>query len=118
MSSILDQLRGPAPGPAGPGAAPGIAGPPPSISVPPPGAVGPGGPGGDGPDSPQSAAALQEAEAAIQKFISLEKDPQDKAIGSKILQQIHAISAARAKEVDQALGVSPAVKMLRRSQQG
>lgn len=92
---------------------------PPSISL--GGAQSPGQAGGGTPGQPDnrnSEDALKRAEEAIMEFISSESDEQDKALGSKILSQIHGISATRAKETDAALGTTPAHKFVRRQTQG
>jgi hypothetical protein len=78
-------------------------GPPPSINL--PGAGGPAGPGGsDGPDTPGVSANLQKAEKALQAALMGEKDPQDKAVISGLINKLHTIEAGRAKEADTAMG--------------
>lgn len=68
-------------------------------------------------EGPQAEVALQRAISAVENLLTAEKDPQDKALVSKILAELHGIGGARAKEADAALGVSPAVKLVRRATQ-
>ncbi len=73
--------------------------------------------GGPGATTPEELAALQEASAAIQKYIGVETDEVDKAAGAKILASIHALLGGRQKEQESALGISPALKMVSRGAQ-
>jgi hypothetical protein len=82
----------------------------------------PGGPAGPGPggipgqpDSPSAARALDDAIAAVARFLDSERDPQDKAVAAKVLAQLHSLAGGRAKEADAAMGTSPTLKFVRRT---
>jgi hypothetical protein len=46
--------------------------------------------------------------------VAVETDPGDKAIGSKLLAAVHKLLADQAAEVDNAAGMSPALKLAQR----
>ena len=100
MSNMIDPLAG-------------AGGPPASITI----GGGPGGPGAGAagtPDNPESAQALKAAIAAVSAYLSAENDEQDKAVAARVLAQLHGLQGGRAREADAAMGISPALKMLRR----
>lgn len=73
----------------------------------------------------QSDPAMQlfsKAADLIQQGLAVEPDPQIKAAAAKLLAGCHALAAQGEKGHDQALGLSPALKMIQRknalSQQG
>lgn len=92
---------------------PGPGGPPPSINL---GGGGPPG-AGEGPENPGENAAAQKAIDALQAWLSSEQDAQDKALIAQLLQKAHQLQANEAKEKDAAVGVSPALRFVRRQQQ-
>lgn len=57
---------------------------------------------------------LSKAADFIQQFIQAEQDPQEKALGSKLLAQCHQIIGARDKERESAMGISPQLKFVQR----
>jgi len=80
----------------------------------------PGGPGGDGdPGGAQEdaaeAAALKKAGAALEQAFQAETDPQDKAAIAKLVAAVHGLLAGRDKEKQDAIGMSPALKLAQRA---
>lgn len=55
-----------------------------------------------------------QAAEALQQGLSIEPDPQIKAQAAKLLAGCHALAASGEKGHDQALGLSPALKMIQR----
>jgi len=101
-----------------------MAGPPPqALPIPPQLMGGPGGPpvgtrgdgdpGGAGEDAAE-AAALKRAASALEQAFRVESDPADKAEIAKLVAAVHKMLAGRAKEVDQAVGVGPGLKLAQR----
>ncbi len=95
-------------GPSGGGMPPGLAAlaggaPPPSIQLP--------SGGNDEGRSPEE--ILRDMIADAHAYIKAEKDPEDRATMSKVLQTLLQYQADEQKQRDAALGTSPAVKHLR-----
>lgn len=57
---------------------------------------------------------LEKAAQLIAQFVQAEQDPQEKALGSKLLAQCHQIVGARDKERESAMGISPQLKFVQR----
>jgi len=105
-----------------------MAGPPPqALPIPPQHLMGPGGPpggpGGLGPgdgdpggaqEDAAEGAALKAAAAALEKAFSVETDPQDKAMIAGLVQGVHKLLGQRDKEKQDAIGMSPALKLAQR----
>jgi len=50
----------------------------------------------------------------MQHYVDVEKDPADRAMGSKLLAAIHKLQADQQKEIDDAVGVGPGLKLAQR----
>jgi len=79
----------------------------------------PGGPGGDGDpggaqEDAEENAALTAAAKALEHAFSVETDPQDKAMIAGLVQGVHKLLGQRDKEKQDAIGMSPALKLAQR----
>jgi len=110
-----DQGGGPGPGgpgPGGPGPDPGAL----AALLGPPGA-GPGGPGvgvGGGDEESEEEIIYKQIADDLHHAMHVEKDPQDQAIIAKMLTLIAQLRAGRDKEKQDALGMSPQLKLAMR----
>jgi len=86
--------------------------------------MGPGGPpgllGGDGDpggarEDAEESAALKQAASALEHAFSVETDPQDKAMIANLVSGVHKLLAGRDKEKQDAVGMSPALKLAQRA---
>lgn len=95
------QMMGAGGGPAAP-----QGGPPPTLAIP--------AQGGGQDDDTSAQGLIDKAAGLLHKALAMENDPEDKALISNILATVHKIGAAHQKEKDAAIGVSPALKHVRR----
>lgn len=81
-----------------------------------PGPMGPpqGGPSFGPGQGPDSAAFLEGLIDHARQYDRVERDPQDLAVMAKVIAMLRQLMAAQQKEADQALGVGPAARFLRR----
>jgi hypothetical protein len=85
------------------------------------GAVGGGGAGGGipgRPDSPKIGDLVDQAAQLLQQALGLEKDPEDKAMISSIVADLHKFAGAQQKLIDQATGAGPGAKVVRKAAPG
>ena len=66
---------------------------------------------GGGGEASDEEAAWQDVADAIQHALGIEKDPADKALGAKLLAEVHKLLANRDSERQAAAGTSPALKL-------
>jgi monomeric isocitrate dehydrogenase len=62
--------------------------------------------------------ALRDLMEGMRVYMDLEQDDEDLAVATRILAQIQGLLAKQQREADQAMGVGPAAKHLRRLNAG
>lgn len=70
------------------------------------------------PDSGENVDNLRAALRAVQSYMEEEQDDEDLAVAAKIVAQIQGLLSANQKLADQAMGMGPGAKYIRKQNQG